>query len=64
MARYEWRAPRWALQRFNQKVIELDSLEPDSDLAYAIRDEIRSLPGYPHAATESDLIVPIDVTLR
>lgn len=63
--RHEWRTPSWALDKFRRLAIELDDLDPDSEIAHAIRDEIRSLPNYPHREAELDyLIVPVDSTLR
>ena len=51
-----WRLPKWANERFIELALQMDKLEPDSDNAYAIRDEIRSLPNYPREATELDVI--------
>jgi hypothetical protein len=64
MARYEWRTPDWSWQRFRRLVVELDDFPEDSDIAHAIRDEIRSLPNYPHRAGEDDEIKPVITSVR
>lgn len=51
-----WRLPSWANDRFGELVIRIEDLPSDSEEAYAIRDEIRSLPGFPLQATEHDFI--------
>ena len=55
-----WRTPRWALNKFTEMSRDLDGLDPSSDLAYAIRDEIRSLPGFPaNAPEDSEFIIEV-----
>ena len=57
----EWRCPKWAYQKFENLIAQLEQHTEESDAAHAIRDEIRSLPNYPSWATEHDLI-HIEVT--
>jgi hypothetical protein len=53
---WEWRLPQWAEFRFLELVHDLSELPEESDEAAALRDEIRSLPGFPAEASEHDLI--------
>ena len=60
--RFEWRLPRWAFERFNEAVIRLDDLDPNSDEYAAIKDEIRSLPNFPQQAYDEQDLIYITVT--
>jgi hypothetical protein len=62
--RYEWRAPQWVHRKFRSLIVDLDDFPEDSDIAAAIRDEIRSLPNYPAQSTERDEIYPVSTTIR
>ncbi len=62
--RLVWRAPRWALEKFSRLLPELEGVDPEGDIAYAIRDEIRSLPGFPYWADDGDEITPEETTIR
>lgn len=45
----EWRLSALTMRTFERLMKELVAMEEkDSDEAYAIEDEIRSLPGFPH----------------
>lgn len=54
--KYTWRLPRWADERFRVAVQRLSALSHSDPESYALRDEIRSLPGFPREAREQDLI--------
>lgn len=61
----EWRLPMWAALRFEELLNQLERVEDDSDEAYALKDEIRSLPGFPHNTDpDRDLIYLVVTTLR
>lgn len=62
--RLVWRTPQWAYERFQGLLLDLDGIAEDSEIAAAIRDEIMSLPGYPHYATEDDIIETEVSTVR
>lgn len=51
-----WRLPAWANRKFERLLMEIEDLDPDSDEANAIRDEIRALPNFPRGATEHTMI--------
>ena len=59
---FEWRLPRWAFERFNEYVIRLEDLDPTSEEAYAIKDEIRSLPNFPRQAEDVEDRIWVTVT--
>ena len=53
---YLWRLPQWAENKFVRLMDELQPLAADEDQAYALRDEIRSLPGFPPNSESYSLI--------
>ncbi len=61
---YLWRLPQWAEDRFIELADNLDGLDRECDEAYALRDEIRSLPGHPLNTTEFDLILREITTIK
>ncbi len=55
---WEWRAPGWVFERFQNLLLELVNFDVESDEAYAIRDEIKGLPNFPYEADpDTDLII-------
>lgn len=56
MAEYMWELPRWASDKFDRLMTELTELDLESDLAHAIMEEIRSLPGFPPYSERYSLI--------
>lgn len=62
MAELTWRIERWAYERFMELVATLGNFETESDEAYAIRDEIRSLPGFPLDNDEDQDVIYFEFT--
>ena len=63
--RVEWRCSASTYQRFLDLTSCLDDLDPDDPESECLRDDIRSLPGYPlQADPHRDLIVPVITTVR
>lgn len=56
MNRHVWRLSIATEKRFNELMSRLADVSEDSDEHYALCDEIRSLPGFPHHASEFDYI--------
>jgi len=48
MANIEWRCPYKVYYRFQEHLSLLQGMDPNSDDAKAIIQEIRGLPGYPN----------------
>ena len=56
LAEILWRITPWAERRFLGLIDEIADLDPDSEEAYILRDEIRRLPNFPHRATTTTVI--------
>ena len=61
MADIRWPVSPEVFERFNQIAFRLlDLVDPNCDEAWALRDEARSLPGFPRGYDEErDTIVPV-----
>lgn len=62
--RVVWRAPQRTFERFDEILRELVDLPEESERAYVLRDEIRSLPNFPYWVSEDTLIIPEETTLQ
>ena len=57
----DWPVTNEIWQRFLYLTDQLEDLDPESDEAYALREEVYCLPFHPHPSTynpDVDLIVP------
>ena len=59
-----WRLPLWAFERFKALLDQLELVEDDSDEANALKDELRSLPGFPLDNDPDSDLIHFDVTDR
>ena len=56
----EWPLTSATKFRFLELIHEYEQVEEDSDAAEALREGIRSLPGYPHGAPDmSDILLVV-----
>jgi len=59
----EWRVTRPVWEDFLQMCEQLEQLPEDCDEAYALREDIRCLPGHPTSIDEFDFIQPVMITV-
>ena len=56
----EWRLTQATKFRFHELINQYEQMDPESDAAFAIREGIKSLPGYPHQAPlDSDILLVV-----
>jgi len=60
---YIWRLSGTDDRKFRELLLQLEEHQEDSDEAYAIRDEIRSIPGHPPGTDTYDYIIREITTL-
>ena len=57
-----WALPKWANDKFERMLLELLDLDQDSDEAFAIREDIRGLPGYPRHVRDDGTLIHRQIT--